>query len=418
MATTPPTGSSTNRVRPRGRLLAFRCAPRASVLGIWVLAAALLFSVTGMRAESQAAYFGTGGPGAKGIYRATFDTTTGKLSAATLVAEVGSAGFLAVHPRGDRLYATASLHGKIGAAGYRIEPQGDLTLINAVASGDGAAAHIAVHPSGTFAVTAQYGGGSIAVYPIDAEGRLGTAQVIEHSNASRVVPKRQDAPHPHQCVFSPDGRFALVPDLGADGVVIYRVDAATAQLVYHGFAASIAGGGARHLRFAPDGHSFHLLNELTLSVTTFAWDAGKGEATRRATVAALTAEEQRGEAFNSAAEIVVHPSGRWYYTSNRGHDTVSVFAAAPADTAAANSLSVNTTLRRIQFQPVRGAFPRNIALAPGGGWLLAAGADSNTVSVHRVDQTTGQLTYQTKGVINVPAPICIVFVPSGIATAD
>jgi 6-phosphogluconolactonase len=388
-------------------LLAFVRAPRAAVLSAFVLAAASFLPVARVHAESRTVYFGTGGPGAKGIYRAAFDTATGKLSAATLAAEVGSAGFLALHPRGDRLYATASLDGTVGAAGYRIERDGSLTLINAVASGDGAAAHIAVHPSGTLAVTAQYGGGSVAVYPIDAEGRLGTARVIEHTDASRVVPKRQDAPHPHQCVFSPDGRFALVPDLGADGVVIYRVDAANGALVRHGFAASVPGGGARHLRFAPDGRAFHLLNELTLSVTTFAWDATKGEATRGATVAALTADEQAGETFNSAAEIVVHPSGRWYYTSNRGHDTVTVFASDPA----------GAPLRRIQLQPVRGAFPRNIALAPGGEWLLAAGADSNTLSVHRVDQASGRLTYQTKGVINVPAPICIVFARPAGATA-
>lgn len=404
MATIPPTGSLTTRLRPRGGFLAFLRAPRASVLGALAFAAACCLPVATVYAESRTVYFGTGGPGGKGIYRADFDTATGKLSAATLAAEVGSAGFLALHPRGDRLYATASLDGTVGAAGYRIETDGSLNLINAVASGDGGAAHIAVHPSGAFAVTAQYGGGSIAVYPLDAEGRLGPARVIEHDAASRVVPKRQDAPHPHQCVFSPDGRFALVPDLGADGVVIYRVDAATGQLVRHGFAASIAGGGARHLRFAPNGRAFHVLNELTLSVTTFAWDAAKGEATRGATVAALTAEEQAGEAFNSAAEIVAHPSGRWYYSSNRGHDTVAVFAAE----------SAGAPLRRIQLQPVRGAFPRNIALAPGGGWLLAAGADSNTVSVHRVDPASGRLTYQTKGVINVPAPICILFAgPTG-----
>jgi 6-phosphogluconolactonase len=404
MASHPTTRFLTRHWISRGRILARLRAPRASVLSAFVLAAVSVVPGPALHAELSTVYLGTGGPGAKGIYRAAFDTATGKLSAATLAAEVGSAGFLALHPRGDRLYATASLDGTVGAAGYRIEGDGSLTLINAVASGDGAAAHIAVHPSGTLAVTAQYGGGSVAVYPIDAEGRLGTARVIEHTDASRVVPRRQDAPHPHQCVFSPDGRFALVPDLGADGVVLYRVDAANGSFVRHGFAASVPGGGARHLRFAPDGRAFHLLNELTLSVTTFAWDATTGEATRAATVAALTADEQAGEAFNSAAEIVVHPSGRWYYTSNRGHDTVAVFASDPA----------GTPLRRIQLQPVRGAFPRNIALAPGGGWLLAAGADSHTLSVHRVDQTSGRLTYQTKGVINVPAPICIVFArPAG-----
>jgi 6-phosphogluconolactonase len=120
-----------------------------------------------------------------------------------------------------------------------------------------------------------------------------------------------------------------------------------------------------------------------------------------ATVPALSDEAKAKEAFNSAAEIVVHPGGRFVYSSNRGHDTVTVFRADPAG-----------ALEVIQVQPVRGAFPRNINLTPCGGWLLAAGADSNTISVHRVNPETGQLTYQTKGVINVPAPICILFARS------
>jgi 6-phosphogluconolactonase len=106
------------------------------------------------------------------------------------------------------------------------------------------------------------------------------------------------------------------------------------------------------------------------------------------------------ETHNSGAEILVHPSGRFVYFSNRGNDSVTVFRADPATSA----------VQVIQVQPVRGAFPRNIALSPDAGWLLAAGADSNTVAAHKVNPTTGELTYQTKGVINVPAPICIVFV--------
>jgi 6-phosphogluconolactonase len=118
-------------------------------------------------------------------------------------------------------------------------------------------------------------------------------------------------------------------------------------------------------------------------------------------VPALSAEVKAREASNSAAEILVHANGRFVYSSNRGHDTVTVYRADPATSA----LSV------IQVQPVRGAFPRNINLSPDGAWLLAAGADSNTVAVHKVNPMTGELTYQTKGVINVPAPICILFAP-------
>ncbi|MBL9208534.1 MAG: lactonase family protein [Opitutaceae bacterium] len=347
-------------------------------------------------------YFGTGGPGAKGIYRATFAAAEGKLSTAELAAEVGAPGFLALHPDGDKLYAVASFPGGPGAIGYRIQPDGSLEPINAAPSGDGGGAHLAVHPSGRFLLTAQYGTGSTALFPLDSNGRLGTAAVTRHTGGSRVVKGRQDSPHAHWCGFSPDGRFALVPDLGLDGIVIYRVDLEKPAIERHGFAASIPGGGARHMRFSPDGKFIYLLNELSLSVTTFAWDPAAGTARLLTTVPALTEAAKAGEAFNSAAEILVHPSGRFVYSSNRGHDTVTVYRADPATSA----------LEVIQVQPVRGAFPRNINLAPGGGWLLAAGADSNTVSVHRVDPASGLLTYQTKGVINVPAPICILFVRS------
>jgi 6-phosphogluconolactonase len=356
-------------------------------------------SAGALRAEAWHVYFGTGGPGAKGIYRASFDTANGKLSPATLAAEIGSPGFLAVHPDGDKLYAVANFPGGPGAAAYSIGKDGTLTALNTSPTGDGGGAHLAVHPSRKFLVTAQYGTGSVALFPLEANGRLGPAKIIKHEGGSRVVDKRQDTPHPHYCGFSPDGRFALVPDLGLDGIVIYRVNADAPAMERHGFAASVPGGGPRHLKFSPDGKFIYLLNELSLSVTTFAWDAAAGTARRLADVPALSEAAKAKEGANSAAEILIHPSGRFLYSSNRGHDTVTVYRADPATSA----------LQVIQVQPVRGAIPRNINFAPGAGWLLAAGSDSNTVSVHRVDPQTGELTYQQKGIINVPGSICIVF---------
>ncbi len=352
-----------------------------------------------LTAEIYPVYFGTGGPGAKGIYRADFDTATGKLTPAELAAEIGSPGFLALHPAGDKLYAVANFPGGPGAIGYRIGPKGSLEPINTAPTGNGGGAHLAVHPSGKFLLTAQYGGGSVALFPLDEAGRLGAATLTRHEGGSRVVKGRQDSPHPHWCGFSSDGKFALVPDLGLDGIVIYRINLQVPSLERHGFAASVPGGGPRHLRFSPDGKFIYLLNELSLSVTSFAWDAAKGTTRLLATVPALSEAAKSKEAFNSAAEILVSRDGRFVYSSNRGHDTVTVYRADPATSA----------LKVIQVQPIRGAFPRNINLAPAGDWLLAAGADSNTVSVHKVDPKTGELTYQTKGVINVPAPICILF---------
>jgi len=355
---------------------------------------------TALRAQVSHVYFGTSGQGTKGIYRSTFDAANGKLAPAVVAAEIGSPGFLALHPDSQKLYAAATFPGGPGAAAYRIGQDGALELINQLPTGDGGAAHIAVHPSGKFLLTAQYGGGSVALFPLDAAGKLGSAKVIEHEGGARVVDKRQDAPHPHYAGFSPDGRFALVPDLGLDGIVIYKVDASVPSITRHGFAASVRGGGPRHLKFSPDGKFIYLLNELSVSMTAFAWDAANGTARQLGTVPSISEAAKAKETHNSGAEILMHSGGRFVYFSNRGHDTVSVFRVNPATAAA----------EVIQVQPVRGAFPRNINLTPDGGWLLAAGADSNTVSVHKVNPQTGELTYQTKGVINVPGPICILFV--------
>ncbi len=360
---------------------------------LWIASGAIL------TAAPLPVYFGTSGKDTKGIYRASFDPVAGKLGPAELVAEVGGPGFLAWHPNGEVLYAVASFEGGQGAVGYRVAEGGALELINAMPTGDGGAAHIAVHPSGRFLLTAQYGGGSVALFPLDGEGRLGEAKLYRHEGGSGVVASRQEKPHPHWCGFSPDGRFALVPDLGLDAIVIYRVDPDGLALLPHGQAAGVPGGGPRHMRFSMDGRFIYLLNELSLEVTTFAWDAEAGTASMLATVPALSAEAKAREASNSAAEILVHPGNRFVYSSNRGHDSVTVYRADPAT----GVLSVT------EVEPVRGALPRNINLAPNGQWLLAAGADSNTVTVFRIEQETGELTFQPKGVINVPGPICILF---------
>lgn len=344
-------------------------------------------------------YFGTGGRETKGIYHARFDPETGRLSRATLAAEIGSPGFLALHPDGRKLYAVGHITDSPSVAGYTIESNGELRLINVSPVGDGAGAHIAVHPSGRFLLTAQYGGSSIGLFPLDANGRLGTAAITKHEGGSKVVPRRQDQPHPHWCGFSPDGRFAFVPDLGMDGIVIYRVDAAKPAVTRHGFAASVPGGGPRHMRFSVDGGFIYLLNELSLSVTTFNYDAASGSATLSTTTPTLSEEVKAKEMFNSAAEILVHPTGRFVYASNRGNDSVTAFRADPE----------TGRLEVIEVEPIRGAWPRNINLDPSGRWLLAAGADSNTISVLAVDQNTGELTYQRQSIISVPDPICILF---------
>jgi 6-phosphogluconolactonase len=343
---------------------------------------------------------GPGGRATRGIYQAKFNAEKGRLGEAKLVAEIGAPGFLAVHPDNKKLYAVGRLEGRDVVAGYRIQASGELERFTVSPVRDGGGTHIAVHPSGRFLLTAQYGGGSTALFPLDGNGRLGESVVTKHEGGSRVVPGRQNSPHPHWCGFSPDGRFAFVPDLGMDGIVIYRVDREKPAITRHGFAASVPGGGPRHMRFSVDGKFIYLLNELAVSVSTFRYDPEAGTASLLSTTPALSDEVKAKESFNSAAEILVHPNGRFVYSSNRGNDSVTAYLADPA----------TGRLAVIEVEPIRGAWPRNINMDPSGRWLLAAGAHSNTVAVHSIDQATGELTYRQQRIINVPGPICVLFV--------
>ena len=349
-------------------------------------------------AEPIDVFFGTGGAGAEGIYHSTFNPDNGRFSSVKLAAKIGSPGFLTLHPNGKILYSVGRWETGTGAVGYHIN-KGELKEFTRMACPDGGGCHIAVHPSGKFLLTAQYGGGSVALFPLDPSGKLGEPTVTEHEGGSKVVERRQQSPHPHWTGFSPDGKYALVPDLGLDQIVIYKVDSSKPAITRHGVGQSVPGGGPRHMRFSTNEKFIYLLNELTLSVTTFEWDAAKGTAKTLTTEPALSEQDKEGETFNSSAEILVHPNGRFAYSSNRGHDSITVYRANPK----------SGKLKVVQVQPVRGAFPRNINLSPNASWLLAAGADSNTVAAHRVDADTGKLTYQRGSVVNVPSPICILF---------
>lgn len=364
-----------------------------------IIFAALIAMSSLAFAEPIDVYFGTGGRESKGIYRATFDPENGKLTDAQVAAEINGPGFLAWHPDGTKIYAVAGVEGGAGVAGFHVKDDGALEQFTSSVNPDGGGAHVAVHPSGKFLLTAQYGGGSVALFPIGADGKLGDAVVHEHEGGSKVVDGRQDSPHPHWCGFSPDGKFAFVPDLGTDNIHVYQVDAAKPAITKHGLAASVPGGGPRHMRFSADGKFIYLLNELTLSVTTFAYNAEAGTAARLTTTPALSEEVKAKEGFNSAAEILVHPGGKFVWSSNRGNDSITCYRADPAT----GQLIVT------EVEPIRGAWPRNINIDPTSRWILAAGADSNTISVHQIDEETGELTFLTKGVINVPGPICILF---------
>lgn len=350
-------------------------------------------------------WFGTATPQdglSRGIYHARFDTNQGQLSRPTLAAEVNSPGFLALHPRLDVLYSVGNHEGKPSLLAFqRNTPEpGKLQLLGAQPVGDGGAAHLAVDATGTMLISAQYGGGSTAVFPLAEDGSIQPrAQLHEHTGGSGVVERRQQAPHAHWTGFAPDNRFAFVPDLGIDRVVIYRVDnpAQPTELTPHGEGVCPPGSGPRHMKFSPDGKTIYVLNELSLTVTRFAYDAEAGTMTPIDTVPTLTEEEKAGETFNSASEIRVHPSGQFVYSANRGHDTITVFSVDPRG-----------ALERIEVEPIRGGWPRNFNVDPSGTWLIAAGRDSHTAAVFKIDPSTGQLTYRREMAM-VPSPICVLF---------
>ena len=316
--------------------------------------------------------------------------------------EVDSPGFLAMHPNGEMLYAAARESGKGVVVAYKINhvnEQVTLTKANSITIGDGKAVHLSVDRSGKFLLTAQYRGGSTALFDLADDGSIvSRRQLLKHQGGSGVVKKRQDKPHAHWVGTSPDNQYVFVPDLGMDKVVIWKLDAATATLSPHGFGVCPPGSGPRHMKFDPTGTRIYVLNELTLSVTTFDYDKAVGTMTPVQTVEALSEATKAKEVFNSASEIRVHPSGKFVYSANRGNDTISVFRVDPAT----KDLSI------VEVEPIRGSWPRNFNLDPTGKWLIAAGQKSNTATVFSIDQSTGELTYVRKSV-TVPSSICVLF---------
>ncbi|TWU60432.1 6-phosphogluconolactonase [Rubripirellula tenax] len=344
-------------------------------------------------------WIGTGNSNlSRGIYHCRLNTHTGRLTDPTLAAEMAGPGFLAMHPSEKVVYAVGDLDGKPVVAAYTVD--GDrLTLINSLEIGDGGAAHVAVDPTGKTLLTAQYGGGSVAAFSLNADGSLKVrTALIKHEGGSGVVANRQEASHAHWVGFSPDNRFAFVPDLGLDKVVIYKLDVENAAITPHGSGKVPAGGGPRHMKFHPSGKFIFVLNELSLSVTVFDYNAEAGTMTPKQTIPTVSKQLLAKEKFKSGSEIRVHPSGQFVFAANRGHDTITVFRVNQST----GQLSV------IEVENARAVTPRNINLDPSGNWLLAAGQDSHTLASFNVDGSTGELTYN-QSVVMAPSAICVLF---------
>ena len=320
-----------------------------------------------------------------------------------MVAEMSNPGFLAMHPDLPVLYAVGSFDEPVVAA-FKITKTGkaaSLSLQNSAPIGDGGAAHVAVDKAGRMLLTAQYGGGSTGVFSLNDDGSvLERKQLLNHVGGSKVVPRRQDSSHAHWVGFSPDQRFAFVPDLGLDKVLIYRCHHDDGKISNHGFAAISPGGGPRHMKFHPNGKWAYVLHELDWKVTLFDYDADAGKMSARQTIETVSREEMAKEKFKSCSEIRVHPSGKFVYAANRGHDTITAFRVDQDS----GELSV------IEVENARAITPRNFNIDPTGRWLLVGGQDSHTLACFEVDQESGELAYN-RSVVQIPSCICVLFGP-------
>ena len=379
---------------------------RRDFIALAVLSAAGLVRAQGK--PGMLVYFGTytNKTTSRGIYVSRLDTASGALTPPELAAETPSPSFLALHPTRTFLYAANEIgefEGKKSGAvsAFSIDGStGRLTLLNQQSSVGAGPAHVTVDGAGRNVLVANYGGGSVAVLPIGTDGRLQPASsFVQHTGAS-VNPQRQKGPHAHSIYVDSSNRYAYAADLGLDQILIYRFDPDKGVLTPNEppFVAVDPGSGPRHLALHPKAPFLYVINEMTCTISVFrrgVWLAGMKPVQ---TISTLP-EGQAVQQGYSTAEVQLHPSGRYLYGSNRGHDSIVVFAVD----------GKTGQLTPVQHEPTQGSTPRNFGIDPGGTFLLAANQRSDSVVVFRIDAKTGRLTPAGHR-IEIGAPVCVKFV--------
>jgi 6-phosphogluconolactonase len=349
-------------------------------------------------------YFGTytRDKASEGIYLARLDLETGNLEKPKLAAKADNPSFVALTPDARHLVAveeTNDYEGKKSGslAAFSIDPKtGTLEFKSRITTRGGAPCHVSIDSSGRHAFFANYVGGSVGAASISPEGKLKLTSFSQHAGSS-VLP-RQASPHAHSIDLDPAGRFAVCADLGLDKVMIYEYDPAKGTIKPNdpAFAKVAPGGGPRHFAFRPDGRFGYTNNEITSSVTAFSYDGGKGSFKELQTLSTLPEEHLKKR--NSTAELIFHPGGRFLYCSNRGHDSIAVFAVDPA--------SGKLSLVEIEILGVK--TPRGFGIEPGGRYLIAAGQNSGNVRVFAIDPKSGALSPVGEPVA-VPNAVCVQF---------
>ena len=343
------------------------------------------------------------GSKSKGIYAYRYDAATQEITSLGLAAETTNPSWIAIHPSGRFLYAVNEVQNykgpnSGGVSAFSIDrATGKLTFLNEVASRGADPCYISVDKTGKFALVANYTGGSIAAFPISEDGKLGEASAFVQHFGHGTNPKRQEAAHAHSIDLSPDNRFAFVDDLGLDELLVYKFDASKGTLTPNDppFAKLPPGAGPRHFALHPSGKYAYVLSEMHSTVTTFNADLKAGTFTAVQNTSALP-PDFKGQ--NDDAELKIHPSGKFLYASNRGHDSITVFSVDDA----------KGTVTPVEYTPTGGKEPRSFEIDPTGKLIFAQKQHSDTIAVFRIDEKTGKLT-PTGKVLEVGSPVCVKF---------
>jgi 6-phosphogluconolactonase len=360
---------------------------------------ALLLVSPMTNADSLLVYFGTQNADTMGIALARFDTVTGSLSPPSTTVATRDPAFMAFDPRGNHLYlCNTGTPG--GLSAFAVERRtGALELLNHVGAEGRGPSHVSLDRTGQYVLNANYGGGYVEVHAIEEKGRLGNRTAFVQLTGSSVHPQRQTKAYAHWFGVDPTNRFALIADLGTDHIMIYRFDSSTGALTPNDppFAKVRPGSGPRHLAWHPNGRWMYAVQELSNEVIAFAWDGTRGALTELQTTPTLPADFQ---GTNTAAEIGVHSNGRFVYVSNRGHDSIAVFAI---DTQSGQ-------LKLIEHVSSRGKTPRFFAFDPSYQWLIVNNQEGDSIVVFRVDPASGKLTAHGEPVRFVK-PMGVAFLP-------
>ena len=353
-----------------------------------------------------APYFqGTNG---KGVSVLQFDETSGALTPLSETSGIDNPSYLTVDAAGRTLYAVSEVYGwhEGVVTAYRIDAaSGALTYINKQPTRGSIAAHVSFDRTGRWLLVANYRLGedgarppqALVVYPIEADGGLGAPAASVGHTGHGPNAARQEGPHPHCAVASPDNRHIVVADLGIDRIMVYAFDAATGALspATRPFVRLTPGSGPRHLAFHPSGRFLYVINELESSVTALAWDAATGALEPLQTISTLPSG---WDGVSHCSDLHVSTDGRFLYGANRGHDSI-FFAAIDAGTG---------ELDPIGHHPTHGATPRQFSLDPCETFLLVANQGADAVVVLARDATTGRLS-DTGHRAPLGTPMCVKF---------